>query len=145
MILRAFTVDDLPVISRYQYRDTSVEEIKKMILQWDTRQYCGRYFEMLAIEKNGCVVGYVSVMEQSDSSVSEGVEIYAPYRRQGLAYNAVTLLLEHIKLLGYSSVFAQVRQDNAASIALHHKLGFQITDSFSNPKGNLVYEFSIEL
>lgn len=145
MILRPFTSIDCPVILKYQYPDSSVEEIKEMILQWNTRQYDGRYFEMLAIENDGDIVGYVSVVAQNDNTVSEGVEIYAPYRRQGFAYLAVAMILEHIKIRGYSLVTAQVRRDNAASVALHHKLGFRVVDSFRNPKGNWVYTFSKEL
>ena len=145
MILRPFTSIDCPVILKYQYPDSSAEEIKEMILQWNMRQYDGRYFEMLAIENEGCVVGYVSVLALSDNTVSEGVAIYPPYRRKGFASTALTMLFDYVKALGFATVTGQVRQDNAASIALHKKCGFQITDSFRNGRGHLVYTFSIEL
>ena len=145
MILRPFTFGDCPVILKYQYPDSSAEEIKEMILQWNTRQYDGRYFEMLAIENDGDIVGYVSVFALSDNAVSEGIEIYAPYRRKGFASTAIAMLFRYVKALGYATVTGQVRQDNAASIALHKKCGFQITNSFCNRRGHLVFTFAIEL
>ena len=145
MLLRPFTFEDWLIIAKYQYPDSSEEEIRGMILQWNTRQYDGQYFEMLAIENDGNIVGYVSLLDRNDGVVSEGVEIYPPYRRQGFAYNAVTMALQYAKELGFQAVSAQVRQNNAASIALHKKLGFQITDSFCNGRGHLVYTLTMKL
>ena len=145
MILRPFTFTDWPTIAKYQYPDSSEEEIKNMILQWNTRQYEGRYFEMFAIENDGCIVGFVSLLDQNDGVVSEGVEIYLPYRRQGFAYHAVAMSLQYAKARGFKVVSVQVRQDNIASLALHKKLGFLITDSFCNKRGHWVYAHSMKL
>ena len=145
MILRPITIADWPTIAKYQYPDSSEEEIKDMILQRNTRQYEGQYFEMLAIENDGNIVGFVSLLDQNDGVVSEGVEIYPPYRRQGFAYHAVSMSLQYAKEGGFKVVSVEIRQDNIASLALHKKLGFLITDSFCNKRGHLVYTLSMKL
>ena len=116
-----------------------------MITQWNTCQYNGRYFEMLAVEADGSIVGYVSLFDQGNRTASEGVEIYLPYRRKGFAFSALKQLGDHAKHLGYDTMTAQIRQDNIASIALHEKLGFAITGSFTNKRGNPVYSLSLAL
>lgn len=145
MILRPFTFEDWPIIAKYQYPDSSNEEIKNMILQWNTRQYEGQYFEMLAIENDGNIVGYVSLLDRNGGVVSEGVEIYPPYRRQGYGVCAVKTALQYAKELGFQAVSAQIRQNNTASIALHKKLGFRITESFCNGRGHPVFTLSMKL
>ena len=139
MILRPFSSNDWPVLSENQYPGMQEKDIQSFITQWNTRQHDGKYFEMLAIDVDGRIVGYVSLYAQDDSSVSEGVEICTPFRRQGFACTAVSLLLQYAKDLGFQTVTAQIRQDNVASLALHDKLGFQIVDSFINKRGNPIH------
>ena len=139
MILRPFSSSDWPILSQYQCPDMTEEEIKSLIAQWNTCQYDGKHFDMLAIDVDGKIAGYVSLFAQDDGSVSEGVEVYSPFRRQGVAYEAITQLLQYASNLGYTTITAQIRQDNVASLALHDKLGFLIADSFINKRGNPVH------
>ena len=145
MILRQFVVDDWQVISQHQHPGLTEEQAKMLIAQWDTKQYGGQYFEQLAIVSGEQIVGYVSILGQSDSIVSEGVEVYTPYRCRGFAHQALTALTQHAKDLGYHTMTAQIRQDNIASLALHKKLGFVITNHFINKRGNPVYTLSLSL
>lgn len=145
MLLRSFTSDDWVVIQQYQYPNFSRFEIEKMISNWNLKEYDGKYFEMFAIVDAINIVGYVSLLEQENGYVSEGVEIFTPYKRQGFAYSAVLQLLQHAKEKGYRTVTAQVRQDNIASLALHNKLGFTILSDFTNKRGHLVYSLSREI
>ena len=145
MYLRSFIPDDWQTISRHQYSGMSEDQVKILISQWNTKQYSGQYFEQLAIIVDKQVVGYVSLMDQADGIVSEGVEIYTPYRRRGFAYQALTLLIQYARDLGYRTITAQIRQDNAASLSLHEKLGFIITDHFINKRGNPVFTLSLSL
>ena len=139
MILRPFSSNDWPILSQNQYPGMPEIDIQSLIAQWNTRQHDGRYFEMLAIDVDGKIIGYVSLYAQDDGSVSEGVEIYTPFRRQGFAYTAASMLFRYAKDLGYQTVTEQIRQDNVASLALHDKLGFRIADSFINKRGNPVH------
>ncbi len=142
MILRPFSLNDVPVLARYQFPAFSEEEIQCILGQWNTKSHQNRYFEMLAVEENGLVVGNVSLFEYAPGFVSEGVEIYPPYRQQGYGFAAVTALLFRAAALGYQVVLARIRQDNRPSLALHQKLGFQITKEDVTSRGQPVYELS---
>ena len=137
--------DDWYTLSQYQYPGMSEEQAKHLIAQWNEKQYNGQYFEQLAIVEENQIVGYVSLFDQSDDFISDGIEIYAPYRRKGFAYGALAVLIHYAKNLGYHTMIAQIRQDNTASLALHNKLGFVITDQFTNKRGNPVYILSLSL
>ena len=85
----------------------------------------GKYFEMFAVLNEETIVGSISLFQHSRSVASIGVEIYESYRRSGFAFEAMLLLMEHAKNLGYKIIQDQVRTDNAASIRLHEKLSFE--------------------
>lgn len=139
--LRNFTIKDIPVLRQYSYSNKSQEEIEKLIADWNTKLYNDRYFEMFAITEQETIVGYVSLYQHTESVVSCGVEIYPEYRRKGYAFCGVTKALQISKEQGYKIATAQVRTDNAASIALHKKLGFELDHAYKNKKGNDVYFF----
>ena len=143
LILRPYTLIDWPVLSQYQYPGISESEAKSIITQWNTRQYDGRYFETFAIEVGKSIVGYISLLEQEAGTASIGVEVYPPYRRQGFAYSALKLLFE--QTTEFHTITSQVRTDNTASLALHDKLGFHITERFTNRLGHDVFTLSLSL
>lgn len=145
MILRPFIAENWQVISRDQYPGMPEADAKALIAQWETKQYDGRYFEQLAIDVDGQIVGFVSLQAQPNGTVSDGIEIYPPFRRNGYACAALKLLICFAHELGYSTMAAQIRQDNEASLALHRKLGFSITGEFVNKRGKPVYSLSLVL
>ena len=141
--LRPYAQDDWPVLVQYQYPSMSESEVKALISEFNSGICQSTRTQMLAVETDNIIVGFVSLYEQGDGIASEGVEIYPPYRRRGYAYAALRQLLEQSQ--SYHTITAQIRKDNAASLALHRKLGFQITDAFVNKRGHPVYSLSISL
>lgn len=123
--LQHFTSDDADVIKAQQYPDMSGDEILGMISEWNSCSFQGKYFEMFAVLNEETIVGSISLFQHSRSVASIGVEIYESYRRSGFAFEAMLLLMEHAKNLGYKIIQDQVRTDNAASIRLHEKLSFE--------------------
>ena len=142
LILRPYKQDDWPVLKLYQYPSMSENEIRKLISDFNFGIYQGHRIQMLAVDNHGTLVGYVSLCEQENQAASEGVEIYSPYRRQGFAFAALQQLFSQTD---YCTITAQIRKDNAASLALHRKLGFQIVDEFVNRRGHPVYALSLSL
>ena len=140
LILRPYTQDDWPILALHQYPGMSENELKNLIADFNAGVYNGCKMQMLAVEVDGTLVGYVSLFEQGDGSASEGVEIYPPYRRRGLAYAALQQLFAQTT---YHTITAQIRKDNNASLALHRKLGFQIVAEFVNKRGHPVYSLSL--
>ena len=143
LILRPFAQADWPVLVHYQYPTMTEIEAKQLITEYNSGFYNGRRMQMLAVEADSILVGYVSLLDLGDGTASEGVEIYPPYRRQGFAYVALQQLLN--QAIAYRTVTAQIRKDNAASLALHRKLMFQITGEFVNRRGHEVYSLSLAL
>ena len=140
--IRHFTEHDAEIIQQKQYQDTPITDIRKMISEWETNTFDGKYFEMFAITADNTIVGSVSLYEHSKSIVSVGVEIYADQRRNGYAAEGMRLNMNHARDLGYRIIQDQVRTDNQASIALHSSLGFE-TDGyvFKNAKNKDVILF----
>ena len=127
--LRYFTEADAPVLRQKQYPDAGLAELVEMIRAWNTGSYRGKRFEQFAIAADGAVVGSVSLYERSGSVASVGLEVFADERHKGYAAEGMRRISEAAKARGYRVLLDQVAADNAASIALHEKSGFE-TDGY---------------
>ncbi|MBQ8748524.1 MAG: GNAT family N-acetyltransferase [Oscillospiraceae bacterium] len=137
--LRSFRPCDWQVITKYQYTDLNKADAVKLIAEFNAPTYQGQVNKLLAITDNVQVVGYVSFIETASATVSIGVEVYAPFRRQGYAYAALLQLLTMANAYGYHTAAGQVRKDNTASLALCRKLGFSIVSEGISKRGKPVY------
>lgn len=81
---------------------------------------CLRYF----IRANGRHAGGITVHSVQGAQFSYGVAVSGDMRRHGIASAALPLLFETMKARGFSVCAVQIAPDNAASLALHRKLGF---------------------
>ena len=134
---------DLPIIAYYQR--TTVEALAPMLVASRAKNHEGRYYEQFAVRADGCMVGMVSLFEHADGTVSEGVDVFSTFRRCGFAHRALILLMDTARSQGYAVMTAQIRTDNAASIALHRKLGFAPGKLWGNRKGHEVRTWQKEL
>ena len=144
--LRHFEEPDAEVLRAFFPSARCQDDIISMIHDWSTLSYNGRYFEMFAIQEDATIVGSISIYERSKGIASLGIEIFAPYRRRGYAYEAMRLLMGHAKRKGFKIILQQVRNDNHASIRLHGKLGYE-TDGqvYENQKGHKVLIYLMPL
>lgn len=134
---------DLPIVAYYQR--CTAEDLSPMLAESLAQSHGGCYYEQFAVRADGCMVGTASLFAHADGVVSDGVEIYPPFRQCGFASRAMTLLMDTARGRGYAMMSAQVRTDNAASIALHTGLGFMPGEPWINRKGNEVRTFVKEL
>ena len=81
---------------------------------------CLRYF----IRADGRHAGGITVHSVQGAQFSYGVAVSKAMRRRGIASAALPLLFENMKARGFSVCVVQIAPDNAASLALHRKLGF---------------------
>lgn len=81
---------------------------------------CLRYF----IRADGRHAGGITVHSVQGAQFSYGIAVSKPMRRRGIASAALPLLFETMKARGFSACVVQIAPDNAASLALHRKLGF---------------------
>ncbi len=135
--LRHFTRDDADTIQEMMYPSISREEIDQVLGEWTELSYQGKYFEMLAVESDGRIVGNISLFEQREHIASIGIEIFPSERRNGFAAEAMTLLCKKASGLGYEIIVDEIRADNTASLKLHEKLGFESSNHiYRNSKGH---------
>ena len=140
IFLRPVRCDDKALFHDTSYATMPPETMDKMLSESLAKSHNGKYFELFAVMDGNTCVGVVSLYETAPETISCGPEIKPQYRLQGYGYLAVQAALEQAKLLSYTKAVAQIRQDNAASIALHKKLGFTQCRSYTNKKGRLVSE-----
>lgn len=143
-VLRNFVAspEDIGLLQKFYRPDMPAKAIEKMIGDWNSLDFKGKYFEMFAIVRDEKVVGTLSLFEHSKSVVSIGVELFSGHCKQGHGTIAMNKALEICKEMGYKIVCQQVRSDNIASIKLHNKVGFE-TDNYvyKNRKGHDVILF----
>lgn len=137
ILLRNFTESDAIEFHQKQSANISLDEVKKLIVKWQEKEFAGKYFEMFAVVKGTEIVGMISLYQHSPSVISCGPEIFASYREQRIATEAMMLAMKIAKNKGYKLMSQQIRVNNTASIALHNKLGFE-TDGYiyKNKHGN---------
>ena len=140
--LRNFANSDIQQLQKSEYRDMSQEDLQALIETWNKKEYEENYFEMYAIEENGVILGQASLYARSEHIVSCGLELYSAYCGKGYGTAAYKELLSFARQKGFAIAVAQVRADNAASIALNKKMGFEAEDyTYINKKGNPIYYF----
>lgn len=81
---------------------------------------CLRYF----IRADGRHAGGITVHSVQGAQFSYGIAVSKAMRRRGIASAALPLLFETMKARGFSVCAVQIAPENAASLALHRKLGF---------------------
>ena len=70
------------------------------------------------------VAGYVGSQAVMGEADVMNVAVALEYRRQGIAANLVTRLVEELRKGGNHSLALEVRESNDSAISLYHKLGF---------------------
>ena len=123
--LRNFVSEDAELLKAYKYKSMSIEDIENLINRWNTGNFHGHYFVMLAVLEDGRLAGMVSLYHYTEHIVSMRPEIFAEFRGKGIATFAMRHLMGMASDLGYQIVSQQVRVDNVAAVALHKTLGFE--------------------
>ena len=129
--LRRFTIEDAPSLQE-RYSNFSREQIEEMICKWNSGQFDGRYFEMLAIISDGSIVGTISLYEHSSKVVSIGPEVFEPYRKNGYGKEAMLKAFKIAADREYKVVSQQIRTDNSARATLTRWPPSSMTSTCSN-------------
>ncbi len=78
----------------------------------------------LVAEDQGRIIGYGSVLVAADQGDIANVAVRREYRRQGVGRELVGALIRRAGERGAESLFLEVRESNAAAIALYRGLDF---------------------
>lgn len=108
----------------------AIVDVDNRKIWFDGRQKLG--YPVLVAEEEGAIVGYGSfgdfrAFDGYRFSVEHSVYVAEGVRRRGIASALLVALIEKAKELGKHVVIGGIASDNAASLALHAKLGFAET------------------
>ena len=98
--------------------------------QWvQARRQAG--FPILVCESRGELAGYASFGDFRARSgyrltVEHSVYVADGYRRQGIARRLLAALIERARALGKHAMIGGIEAGNAASLALHAEMGFEV-------------------
>jgi len=104
----------------------------KMITNMDKRlsKKLKNYLALVAIDKNGKLVGFSSCLGSTDKSMMHRAEcgwfVDINYANKGIATKLVERLIVDAKNSGFKKLEAEAAIENIASIRLAKKLGFEI-------------------
>ena len=92
---------------------------------------------LVAVEDD-VVAGYIGSQSTIDETDVMNVAVHPDRRRQGIAENLITHLIQELKNRGSHALMLEVRASNAPAIALYEKLGFRQVglrkNYYRNPK-----------
>ena len=121
-IIRDAREELLPQIQQIEQHSFSMpwtEAMLRLQLEPDSHVF-------LTAEAGGTVVGYVGLMYVLDEGYISNVAVHPDRRRQGVADALLAELEQRARALMLSFLTLEVRQSNAAAIALYEKHGFRI-------------------
>ena len=113
-------------------RPLTISELPKVLLHYTNipdPQYARERLEagMLGAYVAGELAGFIGTHPEGTIGL---LEVFPAYRRRGLALKLETAMMQRQQLLGRIP-YAQVKEGNDASVALHKKLGMEITQEAS--------------
>jgi L-amino acid N-acyltransferase len=108
----------------------AIVDVDNRKVWFDGRQKLG--YPVLVAEEEGAIVGYGSfgdfrAFDGYRFSVEHSVYVAEGVRRRGVASALLVALIEKAKEIGKHVMIGGIASDNAASLALHAKLGFMET------------------
>ena len=118
----------LPQIQQIEQQSFSVpwtDAMLRMQLQPDSHVF-------LTAETDGAVVGYVGMLYVLDEGYISNVAVRPDHRRRGIAEALLAALEARGRALMLSFLTLEVREGNAAAIALYEKRGYRIAGRRKN-------------
>ncbi len=118
----------LPQIQRIEQQSFSVpwtEQMLRMQLDPDSHVF-------LTAEADGGVVGYIGMMYVLDEGYISNVAVRPDHRRRGIANALLDELERRARALMLSFLTLEVRESNAAAVALYEKRAYRVVGRRKN-------------
>lgn len=112
----------------YEYQPRSVEFMQ----QWFANKQRGNYPVLGMVSDEGPLMGFASygpfrAFPAYKYTVEHSVYVHSQFRGRGVGVTLLRSLIEQAKLQEYHVLVGGIDSSNAASIALHEKLGFKLS------------------
>lgn len=136
--LRAPEPEDLEVMLAFENDESIWEQssatgpysryqLKRFLQESQNDLFVDRQLRLMISTAEGEVAGIVDLctFDPRHNRAEVGVVVRKEFRRRGIGRKALNLLANHsFNLLGIHQLYALVREDNTASIALFHSCGY---------------------
>ncbi|MQR99331.1 GNAT family N-acetyltransferase [Gluconobacter sp. AC10] len=137
-LIREAGPDDLPAILRIT--NDAIENTDALWIttpftleqrrQWFEDRLAQGYPVLVVVDPDGVIAGYGSygafrAYEGYARTVEHSVYVAQNYQRRGIGRLLLRVLVEHAKAADFHVMVAGITADNAASVAMHHELGFR--------------------
>ena len=118
-----------PVLVTAQHL-AAIAELERAVFHapWSERSLallCGAQGVGFACMQGEAALAYCGMMVVAGEGQITNVATHPDHRRRGLAAEVLTAMLAHARALRLTEVTLEVRESNAAAIALYEKLGFE--------------------
>lgn len=123
MIIRAATTDDLPAIAALE-RDGFEPRDQWSMSAW-SQELSGTDRQVAVADRDGAVVGVISVQLLPPASDLMRVVVSPAVRRQGVASHLIEHALDRAAADGATRMLLEVRHDNDAAIFCYGRAGFE--------------------
>ena len=139
--LKPIEKTDIDKLNNTSYANMPNEKKIQMILESNEENHQGNFFKFFLVENDEETVGVINMFAQSKSVVRVAPEIKEKYRGKGFAKQALLLSCDYAKQLGYKLIYADIIENNVASIKLHESLGFEYVQDFLSSRGKKLKMF----
>ena len=138
LTLKPITHDNINDFDGTSYEAMSAAERKTLISESIGQLHNDRYFEFLVVYDNDHIVGFMNLFAHSEHIISCGPAIKTAFQKQGFGFAAESMALNYAKSKGFTIAVGGVDEHNAASIALHEKLGFEMERTYTGTHGRTI-------
>ena len=137
--LEKFKKEDALFIQKFNcLLDNGIQNIENLIRNWQTSLgFCIIY--------NNEKVGFISLSEKENRTLSWGIGIIEDMRGKGIGQEAFKLILSEAKKRGYKKIISSCAKENIASKRLHEKVGFKLIKEEINAVGHCMCRWEMDI
>lgn len=130
-VIRPARLEDATGLQRHCYPEAGLDDVQDYLAWCLVQEKKGRIVRLVA-EVDGRAVGNAQLTVWGDVGEIGSVVVAEDYRRQGLARQLITTLLDEAQRRGLKSAEIEVHAGQPAILAFYRRLGFQPVEEQKN-------------
>ena len=127
------------------FKDKTRESLKESFKKYQEEKSEDRFLFTYCIEFENRPVGIIQFTEKYENTPNLNLYVEDVFRNKGIGTKAFELAKVIIKSKGFNLITSSCSQDNAASVNLHKKLGFELIKAENSPNGTPMFRWQIKI
>lgn len=120
-ILRNWTEKDIPALAEIERQSFKTPWTENMLMQ----EFGNKFFNCIVAETEGVLTGFLNYHVIGDEYHIANIAVKESFKRQGIATQLITAILETAIRQKIYGITLEVRQSNCIAIAMYEKFGFK--------------------